>query len=216
MNLRVSRRGIDTIPWRWRCRLYLTMQPKIQRFWERGKHAWARKLTVPRSFFLKPNFLNSASPRSLFGPTSFRGSEPDVVISKSVKRVSTKEQGLWSPCFCSVDDDAGSTVGVDGRRCAKSASDVASRATREAKKTRRVSRIWNQISVNEGSRADVSTLSCPLPAPASKKRSQVCPKKSVAFAFRENSGSQSLVVISRALVSELVSEKKCRIMCNFT
>jgi len=94
----------------------------------------------------------------------------------------------------------GSTVGVDGRRWAKSASDVASRETREAKKTRRISRIWNQISVNEGSWADVSTLSCPLPAPASKKRSQVRPKKSVAFAFRENSGLQSLVVISRALV----------------
>jgi hypothetical protein len=98
----------------------------------------------------------------------------------------------------------GSTVGVDGRRCAKSASNVASRATREVKKTRRISRIWDQLSVNESSWADVSTLSRPLPAPASKKRSQVRPKKSAAFAFRENSGLQSLVVISRALVFGLI------------
>jgi hypothetical protein len=68
-------------------------------------------------------------------------------------------------------------------RCARSARSAGSRATRAAKKIRRVSRTWSSL----------------LPAPASMKTSHVRLRKSAALDLRANSGSQSLVVISRAL-----------------
>lgn len=60
-------------------------------------------------------------------------------------------------------------------------------------------RSMGNIEIAESGLSTAITLSSPFSPPASRSKSQVLPKKSAAFAFRVNSASQSLVVISKAL-----------------